>query len=98
MLVSALEHWLMMFDHVDCRAPIYDFEGRKRSFDEILACLPADAAARVAPGAMTRRFEEVQGAMNRLARDLAGAQLDGIPLAGADRRGPVLRPLGLTRV
>jgi len=33
MLFSLRENWQAMFDHVDCRAPIYDFEGEPRSFD-----------------------------------------------------------------
>ena len=86
MLVSALEHWLATFDHVDCRAPIYDFAGRRRSFEELLGCLPADAADRMAPAAITRRFGEVQAAMDRLTRDIAGARLDVLIIVGDDQR------------
>jgi len=86
MLMSALEHWLVMFDHVDRRAPIYDFAGRRRSFDELLACLPPEAAARVAPAAMIRRFEQAQSAMTRLAGDIADARLDALIVVGDDQR------------
>ena len=36
MLVSSVEHWQEMFDRVDRRAPINDFDGVPRTFDELL--------------------------------------------------------------
>ena len=36
MLVSSVEHWQEMFDRVDRRAPINDFDGAPRTFDELL--------------------------------------------------------------
>ena len=46
MLFSSVENWQAMFDHVDCRAPIYDFDGKPRSFEELLKSAP--------PGRMPR--------------------------------------------
>ena len=36
MLFSPLENWQKLFDHVDCEAPINDFEGKPRSFADLL--------------------------------------------------------------
>ena len=51
MLFSSRENWQAMFDHVDCRAPIYDFEGKPRSFEELLKSTPASAWAKISAGA-----------------------------------------------
>ena len=55
MLVSSVEHWQEMFDRVDRRAPINDFDGVPRTFDELLKSPPPDAAAIIAKGAMAER-------------------------------------------
>ena len=33
MQFSSVDHWIEMFDHVDRRAPIVDFDGVPRSYD-----------------------------------------------------------------
>jgi len=86
MLFSSLEHWQAMFDHVDRRAPIRDFTGATRSFDELLHCLPADALARIAPDAMARRHRATMAAMDRLQADIAAARLDALIIVGDDQR------------
>jgi Catalytic LigB subunit of aromatic ring-opening dioxygenase len=57
MLLSPLENWLKLFDHIDVKAPINDFSGEERSFQYLLEHLPADAAARISPETVTRHFE-----------------------------------------
>ncbi len=47
MLFSSRENWQVMFDHVDCRAPIYDFEGTPRSFEELVKSTPASASSKI---------------------------------------------------
>jgi Catalytic LigB subunit of aromatic ring-opening dioxygenase len=86
MLLSPVEHWLLMFDHVDRKAPIRDFEGENRSFDELLQRLPADAAARIAPAAIAERHRRTAAAMDRLEADIRAAKLDALIVIGDDQR------------
>jgi len=86
MLFSAKEHWLALFDHVDCKAPIHDFDGRARSFDDLLANLPADAADRISSDAIGKRFDATAAAMALLERDIAEAKLDVLIIIGDDQR------------
>lgn len=86
MLLSPLENWLKLFDHIDVKAPINDFSGEERSFQYLLDHPPADAAARIAPAAVTRYFEATDSAMARIKADLAGAKLDVLVIVGDDQR------------
>ena len=63
MLVSSREHWQAMFDHVDCRAPIADFEGKPRSFEELLKSTPASAAEKISAAAQAERHRDTMDAM-----------------------------------
>jgi hypothetical protein len=86
MLFSSVEHWQEMFDHVDRKAPIRDFDGAERSFDDLLQSLPADAAARLSPDAIAARHRTTQAAMDRLHADISAAQLDALIIVGDDQR------------
>jgi hypothetical protein len=86
MQFSSVEHWIEMFDHIDRKSPIHDFDGVARSFDELLAARPSDAALRISPDSMIRRHAEMQRAMNRLEADLAAARLDALVIVGDDQR------------
>lgn len=86
MLVSSVEHWQEMFDRVDRRAPINDFNGVPRTFDELLKTLPADAAAKVAHGAQAERHSATMDAMDRLERDIAASNIDVLVIIGDDQR------------
>jgi len=86
MLFSSSEHWIEMFDKVDCRAPTYDFEGVPRPFDELLKTRPADADARVTPQVQAQRHAETFAAMDRLQADIAAAKLDVLIIIGDDQR------------
>jgi 3-O-methylgallate 3,4-dioxygenase len=86
MLLSPLENWLKLFDHIDVKAPINDFSGEERSFQYLLEHLPADAAARIAPAAVTRHFEQTELAMARIKADIAAAKLDVLVIVGDDQR------------
>src|SRR5215813_5195198 len=55
MLFSSIENWQAMFDHVDCRAPIYDFEGKPRSFEELLKSTSASASSKISAAAQADR-------------------------------------------
>jgi hypothetical protein len=86
MLVSSEEHWQEMFDHVDCRAPINDFDGVPRTFEELLKTTPPDAAAKIAKGPMAERHKATMDAMERLDRDIAAANVDALVIIGDDQR------------
>ncbi len=86
MLFSALENWIALFDHVDRNAPINDFEGTPRSFDELLKATPPGAADRISPDAITQRFESTQASMDRLHADITAAKLDVLIVIGDDQR------------
>jgi hypothetical protein len=86
MLVSSVEHWQEMFDRVDRRAPINDFEGVPRTFDELLKTLPPDAAAKVTADAQAERHRATMDAMERLERDIAASGVDVLVIIGDDQR------------
>ncbi|MBM3526738.1 MAG: protocatechuate 3,4-dioxygenase [Alphaproteobacteria bacterium] len=86
MLFSAVENWQALFDHVDCKAPINDFEGTPRSFDELLKSTPPAAAAKISKEAIAQRHRTTWGAMDRLQADLAAARLDVLIVVGDDQR------------
>jgi Catalytic LigB subunit of aromatic ring-opening dioxygenase len=86
MLVSTVEHWQEMFDRVDRRAPINDFDGVPRTFDELLKTLPPDAAAKVAADAQAERHRATMDAMDRLERDIAASGVDVLVIIGDDQR------------
>jgi hypothetical protein len=86
MLFSAVENWQALFDHVDCKAPINDFEGTPRSFDELLAKTPPDTAAKIGKDAIAARHKATWQAMARLKADIAAAKLDVLIAIGDDQR------------
>jgi 3-O-methylgallate 3,4-dioxygenase len=86
MLFSSAEHWQSLFDHIDCKAPISDFDGKPRSYDELLAATPPSAAFNIAKDAVAKRHAETEAAMNRLESDIAAAKLDVMIVIGDDQR------------
>jgi hypothetical protein len=84
--VSSVEHWQEMFDRVDRRAPINDFDGNPRTFDELLKTLPPDASAKIAGEAMAERHRATMDAMDRLERDIATSGVDVLVIIGDDQR------------
>src|SRR5262245_32005372 len=86
MLFSSIENWQAMFDHVDCRAPIYDFEGKPRSFAELLKSTSASASSKIGAGAQAERHPQTIGPMGGLPSAIAAAQLDVLVIVGDDHR------------
>jgi 3-O-methylgallate 3,4-dioxygenase len=86
MLFSSCENWQAMFDHVDCRAPIYDFEGKPRSFEELLKSTPADASSKISAAVQAERHQQTMDAMDRLQSAIAEAKLDVLVIVGDDQR------------
>lgn len=86
MLFSAVENWQSLFDHVDCRAPISDFDGKPRSFDDLLKSTPPAARQNITKAAIAQRHKATMAAMDRLADDIANAKLDALIIIGDDQR------------
>ena len=85
MLFSSRENWQAMFDHVDCRAPIYDFDGKPRSFEELLKSTPASASSKISAAAQAERHQQTMDAMDRLQSAIADGEAR---CAGHRRRRP----------
>jgi hypothetical protein len=86
MLFSAVESWQALFDHVDCKAPINDFEGTPRSFDDLLRSTPPSDASKISNEAIAQRHKATADAMDRLHRDISESTLDVIIVIGDDQR------------
>jgi hypothetical protein len=86
MLFSSRDHWLELFDHVDRKAPIRDFDGQARTFDDLLSNRPRDADRKISPEAITARFAATAQALARLENDIADARLDALIVIGDDQR------------
>jgi hypothetical protein len=86
MLFSTVENWQATFDHVDCRAPIADFEGKPRSYDELLKSTPASDQAKMSAAAIAKRHKDTMDAMDQLQTAIAAAKLDVMVIVGDDQR------------
>jgi hypothetical protein len=85
MLAATLQDWLTGFRETDPRLPYYDAEGRRCSFDDLLARAPANAEEYIGAPLITRRFHEVQQAMQRMKAEIASAKLDALVIVGDDQ-------------
>lgn len=86
MLFSAVGNWLSLFDHIDCKAPINDFDGTPRSFDELLKTTPPGAAAKISQEAIKERHKATSDGMDRVQADITAAKLDVLIVIGDDQR------------
>jgi len=86
MQFSSRENWQAMFDHVDCRAPIYDFQGKPRSFEELLKATPPSESSKISAAAQAERHQQTVDAMDRLQSAIAAAKLDVLVIVGDDQR------------
>ena len=85
MLLSPVANWLKTFDHVDVKAPIYDFDGLPQSFEYLLDKLPAKAEERMSSTSIADRFAKTAQSMARLETDLHDAHLDVLIIIGDDQ-------------
>lgn len=85
MLTAGLEDWIGGFGERDHRLPLYDRSGAPCSYADCLAEAPPDAAARIAPAAITARFTATQAAMQRLADAIVATRLDALVVVGDDQ-------------
>ena len=85
MLAATLQDWLTGFRETDPRMPYYDAQGKRCSFDDLLARAPANAEEHITAALITRRFHEVQEAMQRMKTEIASAKLDALVIVGDDQ-------------
>ncbi len=85
MLASQLEDWLTKFRVSDLRMPYFDAQGKRISYEEVLARAPANAAELITEEAITQRFNEVQRAMTTMKEHVQSAKLDVLVIVGDDQ-------------
>lgn len=85
MLACQLEDWLAKFRVSDLRMPYFDDEGRRISFDDVLANPPKGIEALITEEAITKRFHEVQAAMAAMKDHVQSAKLDVLIIVGDDQ-------------
>ena len=86
MQFSSVENWNKLFDYIDCKTPINDYEGNIHSFDDLKKRLPPDAAQKLAPKAIADRHAATWRAMDRLRADIQAADIDVLIIVGDDQR------------
>lgn len=85
MLAATREDWIANFRKTDPGMPLIDKIGQRRSYDELLALAPADAAVRVAPDKMSAAFDRMTGAVAELIRQFSQVPLDALIIIGDDQ-------------
>ncbi len=85
MLAAQLEDWLTRFRVSDLRMPYFDDEGKKISYETVLARAPDGIAELITEEAITRRFNEVQAAMESMKQQVQAAKLDVLVIVGDDQ-------------
>ena len=85
MLPATLEDWLTRFREADKRLPFFDREGKRITFNDVLAQTPANAETFITPAAITARFNDVQQAMEQLKVAIEAAKLDALVIVGDDQ-------------
>jgi hypothetical protein len=85
MLAATREDWIANFRKTDPGMPLIDKTGQRRSYDELLALAPADAADRVTPGKMSAAFDRMTGAVAELTRQFLKVPLDALITIGDDQ-------------
>ena len=68
----------------DAKLPLYK-QGRRRSFDDLAAELGDSLSAELQPTAFEERGRRIQGALDRLQRDIEAARLDVLVVIGDDQ-------------
>ena len=85
MIPTELEDWISKFRQADLSLPFYDREGNRIPYEQVLAAAPSNAADLVTPEAITRRFEEMQAALEEMKRRVEAAKLDVLIVLGDDQ-------------
>ncbi len=85
MINAGLEDWLGRFEEFDRLAPLVDPEGRTRTYDDLLASAPKEAASQIAPDAIRSRYSEARDAIAKLKGEVEDSALDALIVIGDDQ-------------
>jgi 3-O-methylgallate 3,4-dioxygenase len=85
MLNAAVEEW-PLFEEIDRQRAHLHKDGRRATYDELLAVAPASLRAAIAPAKLAKRHAEAMLAVSRLRDGLVGAQLDAVIVVGDDQK------------
>lgn len=85
MLVCTLEDWQKGFRTFDPKGSFYDRKGNVVTYEQLLALAPPNAKELVTDAAMEQRFNDVQAAIKRMAREVKAAKLDVMIICGDDQ-------------
>jgi len=85
MLNAEAEEW-PLFEELDRQRAHLHKDGRRATYDELLASAPASLQAELAPEKLARRHGEALAAVSRLRDALAGATLDAVIVVGDDQK------------
>ncbi|MGZ5912478.1 MAG: DODA-type extradiol aromatic ring-opening family dioxygenase [Reyranella sp.] len=85
MLNAAAEEW-PLFEQLDRQRPHLHKDGRRATYDELLAVAPPSVRAELAPERHAWRHGEAMAAVSRLRDGLAAAKLDAVIVVGDDQK------------
>jgi 3-O-methylgallate 3,4-dioxygenase len=85
MLAATREDWIANFRKTDPRMPLIDRRGTRRSYDELLAQAPGNAADLVTPERMSDAFDRTVAAVNALKQQINQVPLDALIVIGDDQ-------------
>lgn len=85
MLNAAAEEW-PLFEELDRQRPHLHKDGRRATYEELLAVAPASLQAELEPQMHARRHGEAMAALGRLHDGLIGAALDAVVVIGDDHK------------
>src|SRR5258708_1982074 len=85
MLNAAVEEW-PLFEEIDRHRAHLHKDGRRATYDELLAVAPASMRAEIAPDKLAKRHAEAMSAVSRLRDGLVGAALDAVIVVGDDQK------------
>jgi hypothetical protein len=85
MLAATREDWIASFRDSDQRMPLYDRSGAKRSYAELLADAPKDAAERVTEARMMEAHQRTFAAVAELRHQIEATPMDALIIVGDDQ-------------
>src|SRR5271169_6544469 len=85
MLNTAAEEW-PLFEELDRQRSHLHKDGRRATYEELLAVAPPSLRAELAPEKHAWRHSEAMAAVSRLRDGLVGARLDAVIVVGDDQK------------
>ena len=85
MLNATAEEW-PLFEELDRQRSHLHKDGRRATYDELLAVAPPSLQAELAPQKLAKRHSEATAALSRLHEGLIGAALDAVIVVGDDQK------------